>query len=58
MGGQVREDGGAHLLAIPDGSYYQVNAYLQKTGVDILGCRPEWLSLEDLFMQIIGEQGT
>jgi ABC-2 type transport system ATP-binding protein len=56
MGGLVRDDNGAHLLAIPEGCYYQMNSYLHKSGVDILGCRSEWLSLEDLFMQIIKER--
>lgn len=56
LGGRLREDKTAHLLAISAASYFQVNAYLEKSGVEILGCRTEWESLEERFMRIIEEQ--
>ena len=56
LGGTARNEGEGHLLAIPDEKYFQVNRYLEESGVDILGCRSEWLSLEDLFMQAVKEQ--
>lgn len=52
----AREEAGGHLLAIPANSYYATNNYLEGESVGILGCRSEWMSLEDLFMQIVEEQ--
>lgn len=56
LGGTVRSEGEGFLLAIPEDKYYLINHYLEETGVKILGCRSEWLSLEDLFMQVVKEQ--
>jgi ABC-2 type transport system ATP-binding protein len=56
LGGSIRREGEGHLLAIPDDDYYPVNNYLEKSAIKILGCRSEWMSLEDLFMQAVKEQ--
>jgi ABC-2 type transport system ATP-binding protein len=56
MGVTARKEGEGHLLAIPDNKYYAVNRYLEESRVGILGCRSEWMSLEDLFMQVVKEQ--
>jgi ABC-2 type transport system ATP-binding protein len=56
LGGRLRVDGTTQLLAIPDDSYFSVNSYLEKIGAEILGCRSEWETLEELFMRIIKEQ--
>jgi len=55
LGGSVRLEGEGHLLAISDDNYYPVNSYLEKSKVKILGCRSEWMSLEDLFIQTVKE---
>lgn len=57
LGGTFRSEGEGHLLAIPDDRYHAINHYLEEAGVEILGCRSEWMSLEDLFMQTVKEQG-
>ena len=57
MGGTCRKEGKGHLLAIPDSSYYTINNFLEESGVEILGCRSEWMSLEELFIQTVKEQG-
>lgn len=56
LGGTVREEDDGHLLAIPDSRYYAINDYLKESGAEILGCRSEWRSLEDLFMRTVKEQ--
>lgn len=56
LGGGIRPEGEGHLLAISDNNYYPVNDYLEKSNIDILGCRSEWLSLEELFMRTVKEQ--
>ena len=56
LGGSVRAEGEGHLLAISDDSYHAINAYLKKSNIKILGCRSEWMSLEDLFIQTVKEQ--
>jgi ABC-2 type transport system ATP-binding protein len=55
LGVTVRIEGEGHLLAIPNDKYYSVSRYLEESEVEILGCRSEWMSLEDLFMQIVKE---
>jgi len=56
LGGSVRHEEEGHLLAISDENYYPVNSYLEKSNIKILGCRSEWMSLEDLFIQTVKEQ--
>ncbi|MDT8420979.1 MAG: ABC transporter ATP-binding protein [Desulfuromonadales bacterium] len=56
MGVQIRQEGQGCLLAVPGENYFSVSAYLQEVGIEILGCRAEWVSLEDLFMQHVKEQ--
>jgi len=56
LGGSVRHEGEGHLLAISNDNYYSVNSYLEKSNISILGCRSEWRSLEDLFIQTVREQ--
>lgn len=53
IGGDIREDADGHLLAVPNGKYFLINDYLKETNVEILGCRSEWMSLEDEFMQTV-----
>jgi len=52
----IRCEGYGHLLAIPDNNYYSVNRYLEKYDVKVFGCRSEWISLEDLFIQSVKDQ--
>lgn len=56
LGGNVRREEEGYLLAISDDNYYLVNTYLEKSDIAILGCRSEWLSLEELFMRTVKEQ--
>ena len=56
LGGSVRHEGEGHLLAISDDNYHPVNSYLEKANIKILGCRSEWMSLEDLFIQTVKDQ--
>ncbi len=56
LGGSIRPEGEGHLLAISDDNYHPVNSYLEKANIKILGCRSEWMSLEDLFIQTVKEQ--
>jgi ABC-2 type transport system ATP-binding protein len=58
LGVRVRSSGSGTLMAIPDDNYYEVNAYLEKHHVQIVGCRAEWETLEELFMRIIKEQSA
>lgn len=56
LGGSIRKEAGGHLLAIPNDKYYLVNNFLEESKIEILGCRSEWRSLEDLFMLTVKEQ--
>jgi len=56
LGAGIRPEGEGHLLAISDDNYHPVNSYLEKSNIKILGCRSEWMSLEDLFIQTVKEQ--
>jgi len=56
LGGSIRSEGEGHLLAVSDDNYYPINNYLEKSAIEIQGCRSEWMSLEDLFMQAVKEQ--
>lgn len=54
----VRADG-EHLLLTLEGEadLPQVNRYLVEQGVEVYALRPEHVSLEDLFIQIVGTDG-
>ena len=56
LGGHVRPEGEGHLVAISDDNYHSVNFHLEKFNIKILGCRSEWMSLEDLFIQTVKGQ--
>jgi ABC-2 type transport system ATP-binding protein len=53
----LRNEGNGNLLAVSSARYYEVNDCLRRLGVEVLGCRSEWASLEDLFMSELKEQG-
>jgi ABC-2 type transport system ATP-binding protein len=55
LGGRVRPDGSGWLLAVPEKSYYAIHDYLEQQQIVVTGCRSEWASLEELFMQIVQE---
>lgn len=52
----LREEADRQVLAISSHRFYQLNECLRQMGVEVLGCRSEWLSLEDLFMDVVREQ--
>jgi ABC-2 type transport system ATP-binding protein len=52
----LRHEGNGHLLALSSKRYYEVSDTLKRLGVEVLSCRSEWVSLEDLFMDVVGEQ--
>lgn len=56
FGVTLRPEATGQLLAIPSGNYFAVNRLMEASAVEILGCRAEWQSLEDLFMQVVREQ--
>ncbi|SHI69258.1 ABC-2 type transport system ATP-binding protein [Malonomonas rubra DSM 5091] len=56
LGGRVREFEGGHLVAIPTEEYFSLNRYFEQSGIPVKGGRSEWLSLEDLFVEIVQEQ--
>jgi ABC-2 type transport system ATP-binding protein len=56
LGVSLRTEAAGQLLAIPNGQYFAVNQLLEKSAIEILGCRTEWQSLEELFMQAVKEQ--
>lgn len=56
LGGVVRDETDGFVLAIPVELYYEINSLLEKSRIKILGCRSEWVSLENLFMQTVKEQ--
>ena len=55
LGGKIRPDGSGWLLAVPEQNYHGINTYLEQQQLVVSGCRSEWASLEELFMQIIEE---
>jgi ABC-2 type transport system ATP-binding protein len=55
LGGKIRSDSNGWLLAVPDHNYHGINTYLEQQQLVVSGCRSEWASLEELFMQIIEE---
>lgn len=58
LGSTTRKELDGHLLAVPNAKYHAVNKYLEESGAEVLGCRSEWMSLEDLFMQAVEEQAS
>lgn len=56
LGINIRQEAQGHLLAISGDQYFATNGYLEKAGIEVVGCRSEWMSLENLFMQIVEEQ--
>ncbi len=56
LGATLRDENDGHLLAIPEGRYFEINSYLEQAKIDITGCRSEWMTLEDVFMKTIEEQ--
>jgi len=54
-GGQVREYREGHLVAFPSREYFSFNHFFEQSGIAIKGCRSEWLSLEEMFMESIQE---
>jgi ABC-2 type transport system ATP-binding protein len=54
----VRADG-EHLSLTLSGEAQipEINRYLAENGVDVFALRPKQLSLEDLFIQIVGTEG-
>ncbi len=55
LGGTFRDETEGHLLAISGDRYHSINNFLSEARVGILGCRSEWMSLEDLFMRSVGK---
>jgi ABC-2 type transport system ATP-binding protein len=54
----VRADGDHLSLTIPGEAVMpEINRYLVDNGVDVFAIRPKQLSLEDLFIQIVGTEG-
>jgi ABC-2 type transport system ATP-binding protein len=54
----VRQDGEHVFLTLEgEADLPQVNRYLVEQGVDVYALRPEHVSLEDLFIQIVGTDG-
>jgi len=54
----VRQDGERISLTLPSESALpQINRFLVEQGVDVYALRPEHVSLEDLFIQIVGTDG-
>lgn len=56
IGGNIRDEAEGHLLAVSGDNYFPTNEYLKDCSVEILGCRSEWMSLEELFMRQVEEQ--
>lgn len=57
-GGSVREDPAGHLVAVSGPDFFAMNRYLEGSGVVVRGCRSEWMSLEQMFMQAVEEQSS
>src|SRR6056297_652459 len=55
LGGKIRADVSGFLLAVPAQNYHEIYTYLEQQQLVVSGCRSEWASLEELFMQIIEE---
>lgn len=54
----VRADGYHLSLTLPgEAAIPEINQYLVENGVDVYAIRPKQLSLEDLFIQIVGTEG-
>ncbi len=54
----VRADGDHLSLTLPgEGVIPEINQYLVDNGVEVYAIRPKLLSLEDLFIQIVGTEG-
>ncbi len=54
----VRADGDHLSLTLPGEAVIpEINQYLVENGVDVYAIRPKQLSLEDLFIQIVGTEG-
>lgn len=56
LGGKARVEDGISLVAVPGRNYFAVSRFLEEQRVDVLGCRSEWITLEDLFMQTVKEK--
>lgn len=56
LGCEVRSDGQETLLLFAGDKNFSCSSYLEAEGIRILGCRSEWLSLEDLFVRKVREQ--
>jgi len=56
LGVTLRVEGDDHLLAIPENRYFEINNYLEQAKINIIGCRSEWMTLEDMFMKTVEEQ--
>jgi ABC-2 type transport system ATP-binding protein len=56
IGGNIRDEAEGHLLAVSGDMYFSINDYLKRSNIEILGCRSEWMSLEELFMQNVKVQ--
>lgn len=56
LGTSIRDEAEGHLLAVSGDQYFSTNDYLNKASIQVLGCRSEWMSLEELFMQHVKEQ--
>lgn len=55
-GGNVRNDLNGHLIAIQSDMYFNLNHYLEESGAVVNGCKSEWMSLEDMFIDAIQEE--
>lgn len=53
---QLRDEENGCLLAILPENYHSVSRCLERFGIVVQGCRSEWMSLENLFMQYVREQ--
>lgn len=53
----MRMDTGWVLLAVPVERYHLVSKCLADSSIDVLGARAEWFSLEELFLNLVGEEG-
>lgn len=57
-GGDIRlDDGIIHMTINSEADLPDINRYLVENGADVYAIRPEKISLEDLFIQIVGSEG-
>ncbi len=57
-GKNIRADGEYLSFTLPgEADLPEINRYLVDQGADIYALRPEHISLEDLFIQIVGTDG-